>query len=438
VEEWPVTTVGAGRGSKLASTSDELLHRASKVIPGGVNSGRRSPASKVCIAHARGARLWDAAGRELIDYHAAFGPILLGHAFPEVDDAVARAARSGALVGLGVTDEECMLGEKIVGHVPSVEQVVFCNSGSEATYHALRLARAVTGRDKLIAFGGTYHGWHDAVRVSAGGLESTRQLTVTCTFNDLPGLQQTLAEHEGEIAAVILEPYIHNAAGVSIAPLPGFLDGVRAACDRHGVVLICDEVITGFRHALGGYQSIVGLRPDLTVMAKALANGWPLAAVGGRAELMERFSTHPAGDVVMGGTYNGGRASVAAALATITVLEREAVHQHIFELGQRMRDGLQALIERTGVEAQVGGFGSLFVLSFLTGDVRDHRDADRADAELFLEYRRQLIARGIMEIAENVGRSHISYSHTSADIDISLERAEDALRAALDASVRRS
>ena len=231
----------------------------------------------------------------------------------------------------------------------------------------------------------------------------------------------------GMLAAVILEPVVHNAPGGTILPQPGFLEGLRAICDREGAVLIFDEVITGFRHGLGGYQGICGVMPDLTTVGKAVANGFPLAAIGGKRELMEQFNTHPEGDVWYGGTYNGSSPSVAAALATIAIMERESVHEHIFALGQRMRDGLTRLVRERALPLSVGGFGSLFVLSFYDSPARDFEDASRNDTERFLAYRRALVARGCLEIPEDVGRSHISYSHTEADIDESLATAAAAL-----------
>jgi glutamate-1-semialdehyde 2,1-aminomutase len=427
----------AGRtGSQ--SRSAELLARAQRVIPGGVNSGRRTGASKLCLREALGAQLTDVDGNRYVDYHAAYGPIILGHAHPLVNARVTAAIRRGALYGIGVSPDEERLAERIVEHVPSIDQVLLCNSGSEATYHALRLARAATGRELLLRFDGTYHGWHDAVRQSAGGLRTTRERTLTCRFNDLAHVERTVRAHPGAIAAIIAEPFVHNAAGGSIAPVPGFLNGLRALCDREGIVLIFDEVVTGFRHHLGGFQAIAGVTPDLTTLAKAIANGFPVAAVGGRRDLMELFTTHPQGSVVVGGTYNGNQTVVAAALATLDVMEQEPVHEHIYALGQRMRAGLEEIVVRAGVSAQVTGHGSLFALGFFDGPVRDHRDVARNDTDLFLAYRGELVARGVFEIPENVGRSHISYSHTAGDIDFSLEVAEQALHAAVQRRGRRA
>jgi glutamate-1-semialdehyde 2,1-aminomutase len=424
--------------SDLPSGSERLLEAASEVIPGGVNSGRRNTASKLCVRSARGAYFEDIDGRRYTDYHAAYGPIVLGHSYPAVIERVAETIREMVLFGLGVTEAELLLARKIVHHVPSVEQVLICNSGSEATYHALRAARAATGRQKTLRFAALYHGYHDAVLASPGGLLSAQGETVVCRYNDLASVEEAIRCHPEQIAALIVEPVVHNAPGGSILPAPGFLEGLRAICDREGIVLIFDEVITGFRHGLGGYQAICGVNPDLTTLGKAIANGFSLAAVGGKRSVMERFNTHADGEVFYGGTYNGNAPVVAAALATIEVMEREPVHEHIFALGERMRAGLTRIAEAAAVPAHAGGFGSLFVLSFLDGEIRNHEDVARNDTELFLAYRRQLVRRGSFEVPENVGRSHIGYSHTEQDIDRSLAIAEEALTDALDerASVR--
>ena len=424
--------------SDLPSGSERLLAAASEVIPGGVNSGRRNTASKLCVRRAKGAYFDDIDGRRYIDYHAAYGPIVLGHSHPAVTERVAQTIRETVLFGLGVTEAELELAHKIVEHVPSVEQVLLCNSGSEATYHAIRAARALSGRQKTVRFAALYHGYHDAVLESAGGLTCAQAETVICRYNDLKSVQEAVLRYPEQIAAVIVEPVVHNAPGGSIMPLPGFLEGLRSICDREGILLIFDEVITGFRHGLGGYQAICGVMPDLTTLGKAIANGFSLAAVGGRRSVMERFNTHPDGEVFYGGTYNGNAPVVAAALATIEVMESEPVHEHIFALGERMRAGLARIAQEAGVPAHAGGFGSLFVLSFLDGVIESHEDVARNDTELFLAYRRQLVSRGCFEVPENVGRSHIGYSHTEQDIDRSLVMAEEALAAALDDRSRAS
>jgi glutamate-1-semialdehyde 2,1-aminomutase len=433
----------------LATLSTELLDRAAQSIPGGVNTCRRRSEPRLCFRRGRGAYIEDLDGCSYIDYHAAYGAVFLGHSHPAVTRRVAAAIEDTVLFGVGVTEAEVLLAEKIVEHVPSIEQVVVCNSGSEATYHAIRLARGATGREKLVKFQGCYNGFHDYVLrnvlspaelvgkrdpQSAGMLEAAVDATLVCRFNDLADVRETLERHAGEVAAVILEPVAHNWPG--LLPADGFLAGLREACDEHGCVLIFDEVITGFRHGLGGFQAIAGVDPDLTTLGKAIANGFPLAAVGGRRELMERYTTNPDGDVHYGGTYNGNAAAVEAGLATIELLEDGTVHEHVFRLGERMRAGLEEIGRRAGIPVTVGGYGSLFVLCFMEGPLSSYEDVLRNDTALFLRYRRELVSRGIFEMPESLGRSHIGASHTDADIDRSLEAAEQSLAAALDAGAR--
>jgi glutamate-1-semialdehyde 2,1-aminomutase len=431
------------------STSEQLLAEAAEVIPGGVNTCRRQRTHGLCFERGRGAYLWDLDGRRYVDYHAAYGAVFLGHSHPAVTERVSAAIRDTVLFGAGVTSAEVELARKIVEHLPSAEQVLVCNSGSEATYHAIRLARGVTGREKIVKFQGCYNGFHDYVLrnvlsapelvgrrdpQSTGMLDAAVDATLIARFNDLDDVAAVLGAHPEQVAAVIVEPVAHNSPG--LLPRPGFLEGLRALCDREGALLIFDEVITGFRHGLGGYQAIAGVLPDITTLGKAIANGFPIAAVAGRRELMERYTTHPAGDVHFGGTYNGNAVAVEAALATVEQLEDGRAHERVFALGERMRAGLSEIAARAGVPAVVGGFGSLFVLCFMEGPLETYDDVLRNDHELFMRYRRELIARGVFEMPESLGRSHISASHTEDDVDRSLAAAEEALAAALDATAR--
>jgi glutamate-1-semialdehyde 2,1-aminomutase len=424
----------------VMSASRALLDEAARYIPGGVNTCRRRGGH--CFRRGSGAYLWDLDGRRYVDYHAAYGAVVLGHCDPGVLARVTETARDVVLFGVGVTEPEVALARKLVEHVPSAEQVVVCNSGSEATFHAIRLARAVTGREPIVKFQGCYDGFHDYVLRnvisapegvgrrdphSAGMLSAAVDATLVCRFNDLDDVRAALGRHE--VAAIIVEPVAHNSPG--ILPEPGFLEGLRALCDESGALLIFDEVITGFRHHIGGYQAIAGVMPDLTTLGKAIANGFPLAAIAGRGEHLERYTTTATGDVHFGGTFNGNAISVAAGLATIERLEDGTVHERLFALGDRMRGGLAEIAARAGVPAIASGFGSLFVLCFMEGPLRSYEDVLRNDAALFGRYRRELIARGVFEMPESLGRSHISAAHTADDVDRTLEIAEEALRAAL-------
>jgi glutamate-1-semialdehyde 2,1-aminomutase len=342
---------------------------------------------------------------------------------------------------MGTTDLEIRLAQKIVEHVPCAEKVLLCNSGSEATYHAIRLARAVTGRKKILKFQGCYHGWHDYVLRntlsapekigardpgSAGMLDEAVDATLVAEFNDLDGVERVFQTHRGEVAAIIIEPIPHNIG--SVMPAPGFLEGLRDLARDQGALLIFDEVITGFRHSLGGYQKLCGVTPDLATFAKAMANGFPIAAVCGRGELMDRFNTNPGGDVFFAGTYNGHAVGCAASLATIEVMETENVHARLFELGERMRRGLAEIAARLKLKAIVAGFGSVYVLYFMEGPIRNYTDLMANDADRFIRYRRGLIERGVFEMPLNLKRACVGFSHTEADVDRILHTAEDVLK----------
>jgi len=426
--------------------SRELLERAARVIPGGVNTARRKIDPPLCVARGHGAYVEDVDGNRYIDYHAAYGAILLGHSYPAVNDRVVATLRDQVLFGVGTTEVEVEVAEKIVQHVPGADQAVVCGSGSEATFHAIRLARAATGRSKILKFQGNYHGFHDYVLrnvmsapdrigkrdpMSAGMLDAAVDATIVCRYNDADAVREIFALEGDDIAAVIVEPIAHNSP--SILPVDGFLAALRELTEEYGSLLVFDEVITGFRHALGGYQSICGITPDLTTFAKAIANGYPMAVVAGKRALLEQYNTTATGDVTFAGTYNGGAPAMAAALATIETLEREPVHEHLFTLGDRMRAGLRGISEELGVPTVVSGFGSLYVMLFMEGPLLSYDDVVRNDRELFVAYRKELVRRGVLEMPENIGRNHITYSHTGEDIDRSLEIARAALQAVLDA-----
>jgi glutamate-1-semialdehyde 2,1-aminomutase len=429
-----------------SSQATDLASRAARVIPGGVNSGqRRVPGlESLVVARTSGSTFTTSEGTTYTDYHAAFGPPLLGHNDPDVDAAVAEAAHTVGLMGIGVTAIEVELAERIVSLLPSVERVLLTETGSEATFHALRVSRAATGRRHVIKFQGCYHGWHDSVAMnvislpenvgkrdllSKGILPEIAEATIVCQFNNADEVERALTEHD--VAAIIVEPIPHNVG--ALLPQPGFLERLRELATKHGTVLIFDEVITGFRHGLGGYQSIAGVTPDLTTMGKAMGNGWPISAVGGKAELMDLFSTTPGRPAFFAGTFNGHPPTAAAALATIDKLQREPVHEHVFRLGDRARTELSALYARLGVPAHVTGFGSVFVSYFLEGTPTTYDDLLANDVEMFTGYRRELMSHGIFELPLNLKRSHFSYAHTDEDVDRLVEATEAAVTATLEA-----
>ena len=433
---------------QMTSNGNLRLHEEAKqYTPGGLHTAIRIIDPPLCIRRARGAYMWDEDDTRYIDYHAAFAPIILGHCHQAVVDSVVKAIQETDLYGISTTRSELDFSRKIVEHVPSVEQVLVCCTGSEATFHAIRLARAVTGRRKIVKFQGCYHGWHDYVLRnvitgpqlvnkwdpgSAGMLHEAVENTLVCQFNNLEDVEAAVKGNPDQIAGIILEPIPHNVG--CILPRQEFLEGLREICDREGIVLIFDEVITGFRHAIGGYQSICGVTPDITTMGKAIANGFPIAAIGGKRELMQRFNTRVEGDVFFSGTFNGHASCLAAALATVEVLESEPVHEHIFRLGEKMRDGLKEIVRRLGYPCTVAGFGSVYTMYFMEERPIENFDALLAnDGALYVRYRQELMKRGVFEIPMNLKRNHLGYSHTDADVDFSLEAAEEALRATFNA-----
>lgn len=427
--------------------SDRIRLRAQQVVPGGVQSSIRGFEPVLAFVGADGARIRDADGNDYLDYHLAFGATLLGHRHPAVQARVTSTLNELDLVGTGVTPPELEICELLVRHLPSAERVLLANSGAEASYHAIRLARAVTGRTKIVKFQGSYHGWHDGVALntgpgtraagqagtapepellSAGTLAATVSQTLVAEFNDLPGVEQLVEEHRGGIAAVIMEPVQHGVG--CILPEPGFLEAVRSLTAASGIILIFDEVITGFRHGLGGFQDIAGVTPDLTVLGKGMGNGFPISAVAGRADLMDQFNTAPTGTVFFAGTFNGHPACAAAAAATMSELARPGAYEHLFRLGERMRSGLREIAASLPVPACVAGYGSIYVLYFTPEPPRTARDLAHHDDELFVRYRQELIRHGVFETPMNLKRAHISSSHTAQDVDATLNASGDVLK----------
>ena len=425
----------------MSDNSARIHRRNAEVIPGGVSSSNRALNPPVVFARASGAIITDADGSDFIDYHCAFGPIILGHCHPTVTRCVSQMILEKDLFGIGAMEIEGELARKLAQYVPSAEQVIFCNSGSEATFHAVRLARAVTGRKKLIKFQGCYHGWHDYLAMnvitpfnriglfdplSAGMLAEAADQTLVLPFNNLERFSEVMKEYAGQIAAVILEPIPHNIGAV--LPLQEFLLGVRRLTDEHQIVLIFDEVVTGFRHSLGGYQSICGVTPDLSTFAKAIANGYPLAALVGRRYLMERCAPPPAGDVFCAGTYNAHASGIAAGLATVAELEKPGTYERLFAQGEMIRSTLCEIISRLGLPAQVAGFGSVWLIYFLEGEVRSYTDLLRSNISMDLAFRRGVLARGIFSVPIPLKRNHLTTSHTKEHIARTLEVAEDVLK----------
>ncbi len=425
--------------------SKAIFEKARELTPFGVHSNYRFiDPYPLYFSKAQGSKIWDADGNEFTDFNMGFGALVTGHSHPTLVKEIGNRLEKGVLYGFEAEDS-VELGKLVTSRF-GYDMVRFSTTGAEATMHAVRLARAHTGREKLLKFEGCYHGSHDSLLVSVkpskekvGDAKSPNQVpaskgippelvsdTIIAPFNDLDACETLVRKHRDEIAAIILEPIPHNIG--CILPQKCFLEGLREITRLNGIILIFDEVITGFRHGLGGYQKICGVTPDLTTLGKAVANGYPISAVCGKRELMDRFNTHEDGNVFFAGTFNGHPISCAAALATVEVLEDEATYAHTFGLGERMRKGLTDIVNRLGIKATVAGFGSVFLTYFMEGPIENYTDLTRNDQEKFVRYRQQMIERGIFKLPMNLKRNHISLSHTVEMVDRTLQAAEDVLR----------
>jgi glutamate-1-semialdehyde 2,1-aminomutase len=430
--------------------STRLLKNNKKYIPGGVVSVNRAIEPEIAFARGKGSRIWDLDGNEYLDYHAAFGPHFLGHNDPYVTEAVTRVLREGvSLFGSGTTELEGQLAELICKHVPAVESLQMLNTGSEATYQAIRLSRRVTGRDHIIKMQGGYNGWHNDVAcnlmtplselgtrrcpgeypfhaISAGIPPEHQRLVHSINFNDLESVRYVCERYP--VAALITEPILQNI-GV-IKPHPGYLSGLRALADELGFVLIFDEVKTGFRHAIGGYASIANVRPDLLVFGKAIANGYPMAVLGGRKDLMEGFvDPSPTKRVLLAGTYNAHPVPTIAAIATIErlLMNNGEIYRHVETLGETLEAGIEAIVRNMPLDAVVARQGSAFCVYFMDHAPRDWHDlASHHDFEFDTAFRRALVDRGIYAFPQATKQYSISGAHTKADVETTLQKIEEA------------
>ena len=435
----------------MPESAAEIWERHKHSIAGGVMSLNRAIEPMRVFVRAKGACLWDHEGNRYIDYHAAFAPYLLGHGDEDVDNAVIECVRSGAsLIGAGTTPWEGEVAEMLVECVPGLEQVQLTNSGSEAVVYALRLARAATGREKILLMQGGYNGWMDYVSynlmdpasaverheageqyplrpITAGIPKVVEQTVRVVEYNDVEAVERVLAERD--TAALILEPVLQNIGVVK--PDPGYLASLRALCDRYGTVLVFDEVKTGFRHGLGGYQAIAGVIPDLCVFGKAVANGYPVGVIGGRRSVMAHCA-HPDASkrVVVAGTYNAHPFTVAAMKATLAKLmsRKEEIYGELERLGARMEAGLRTLFDRRNYPATVVRQGSAFVVYFMGHAPRNWRDiAMNGDADKDVAYRKALIDAGVFHFPVTTKQGSISFAHTDEDIDRTLAITDEVL-----------
>ena len=431
--------------------STALFEKNNRVIPGGVVSLNRRVEPNIAFVRGEGAHLWDADGNKYIDFHAGFAPYFLGHGDKEVEAAVRGASESGAtLSGSGTTPWEGRAAELLTQCVESVEKVQFTSTGSESTYLALRLARAWTGRDHIIVMQGGYNGWHDEVAcnvmtplaatgprvthgeypfvpLSAGMPEGIEKRVHVLNFNDLESLEWAFQTYE--VACILSEPILQNIGIVK--PEEGYWQSVRALCDKYGVVWVMDEVKTGFRHALGGYQSLHGLKPDLSVFGKAIANGYPLGAIGGRADIMDLFDAPDASKrVLIAGTYNGHPTPMFASIATMEKLQREkeTLYPRLEALGAKMEEGLKTLFQKHGVTATIARQGSAFCAYFMDHLPRDWHDiAENHDMDFDTRYRLALIERGVYYFPLPTKQGSLSAAHTEAEVEETLRATDDAL-----------
>ena len=420
------------------SESSRLFNRARRVLPGGVNSPVRAfgavGGQPPFIERARGARLYDVDGRSYVDYVMSWGPLIHGHAPPELTRALRAAAGRGTSFG-APTAQEVELGRQVCRLVPSIERVRFVNSGTEATMSAIRVARAATGRDRIVKFAGCYHGHGDAFLVQAGSgattlgvptspgvARATAADTLIAAYNDVESVDRLCHAHRGSIAAVIVEPIAGNM-GV-VPPVSGFLDGLRDLCDRHGIVLIFDEVISGFRASKGGAQEVCGVLPDLTCLGKIIGGGLPVGAYGGRADLMERVS--PAGPVYQAGTLSGNPLAMTAGLWALSKLSA-TLYRRLDKLGRRLAEGLREAARDTGAHLTVNAVGSVLTPFFSAGPVTDYASATAADTDAYAAFFRGMLQRGIYPPPSQFEGWFLSNAHTERDVDRSVRAARQAL-----------
>ena len=409
--------------------SEEIFRRATDVLVGGVNSPVRAfravGGDPIVVDRAAGARLWDADGNEYIDYVCSWGALILGHAHPKVVEAIAAQARRGTSYGMP-TELEVELASKIRAALPSCEKVRFVSSGTEATMSAVRLARAATGRDFIIKFEGCYHGHSDSFLSEAGsGLatlgiaacpgvpQALAALTLNAPYNDAAAVENLFDRHRNEIAAVIVEPVAANM-GV-VPPAPGFLQKLRDLTTRHGALLIFDEVITGFRICYGGAQTLFGIVPDLTTLGKIIGGGLPVAAYGGRRDLMDRVA--PLGPVYQAGTLSGNPLAMSAGIATLGLLAAPGFYESLETRAKRLGDGITAVLRESGISATAPRVGSLLTLFFSGEPVRDYAGAKKCDTRRFASFFRAMLERGVFLAPSQFEALFVSAAHSDADID---------------------
>ena len=423
-----------------SARSRELFSQAQEFMPGGVNSPVRSFRSvgghPRFIARGKGSRVWDVDGAEYVDYLCSWGPLILGHAHPEVVEAVKAAAERGTSFGAPVP-QEVELTRLISGAFPSVELVRLVNSGTEACMSAIRLARAYTERNKIVKFSGCYHGHADGLLVkagsgalalgvptSAGVPEAYAGETLVADYNDLASVEDHFQRHPEDVAGVIVEPVAGNM-GV-VPPAPGFLEGLRRLTRDNGALLILDEVITGFRVAYGGAQALYGLEADLTCLGKIIGGGLPVGAYGGRREIMEMVA--PLGPVYQAGTLSGNPLAVGAGVATLKALESAGAYQRLESLSKRLVDGLDRVARETETPVTVNRAGSMFTAFFVPGPVGTQAQAEASDTARYGRFFHAMLKKGVYLAPSQYEAGFVSLAHSEEDVDFTIAAAREVLR----------
>jgi glutamate-1-semialdehyde 2,1-aminomutase len=419
----------------FGSKTQSLQQRAQKVLPLGVNSNFRFWGDEITpyVEKAKGAYLWDVDGKKYIDYRMAFGPIILGHSYDEVDQKVIEEIQKGILFAM-TGELEVAVAEMIVEMSPAIDMVRMACSGTEATMHAIRVARAFTGRDLILKFEGNYHGFHDhtlwstyapveaygnrrspiAVPASSGIPKGMREFIITLPFNDFEGFERVMRSYGDQIAAVISEPAQGNCAAIN--PQKGFLELIRDETEKYGCVFILDEVKTGFRIANGGAQEYYRIKPDLVTYAKALGNGYPVAAFGGKREIMSIIGQ----GVAQGGTYTNNKPGIAGAFATLSLLKSQPILKSIEKRGQRLMDGLKDIFDENNIPAVMTGYPAMFSFSLNTSSVTCQRDWQESDRALYLKLVEKAVGKGVMPDLDAREPWFLCYEHSDADIDETL------------------
>jgi len=416
--------------------------RAMRVIPGGLSSSVRNYPSGIEVLRADGPYFWDAHGKRYLDFFGSAGPMVLGYNNRNLNRKVSEAVVKYDPRSIGCSKPEYDAAEKIHKYIKGAENVLFCNGGSDATFHAIRVSRALTGKEKIVKMQGSFHGWHDYVLMnvntqlnhlyqqdleSAGMLKSVADKTLHARMNDLEHLEKIINDNKGEIAALIIDPCGTSFGFMQVNPQ--YMAGVRKLCDQEGIILIFDEVVSGFRVALGGAGWLFNVTPDLVTLGKALANGYPIAALCGKKDIMKLFNTNEGGKVEYQDFSYGNPVMCSAVLATIEELEQPGIYEHMEEIGDLLCKGLEEITARLNIPFSTQHKGSLIGLYFGNGPYRNHEEVlETVDAQLSINFRKGMVGKGFFLPPGATRRVVLSYAHSKDDVLATLQAAEDTLK----------